>query len=158
DSALVHFYLGQAYCRLVKPHDALKHLPVARAHFETQRDDWLAVDALDWEASAWGLLEDLRALALANHALERCRSLIPRAPQLEARILGHIAGMYVTTRAWKLAITHYEAAVDAAKTVKDLLQQAKMHHGLATAYQRLEQPSKARHHFDRALALYSIES
>jgi tetratricopeptide (TPR) repeat protein len=158
DAALVQFYLGQAYCRLVKPHDALKHLPLARAEFERQCDEWMTVDALDWEASAWGLLEDPRAIALANQALERCRKLEPRPPQLEARILGHIAGLYVVARSWRLAITHYEAAVDAASTVKDLLQQAKMHHGLAIAYQRLEQPNKARQHFDKALALYSIES
>ncbi len=158
DAALLHFYLGQAYCRLVKPDEALRHLPLARAQFERQQDEWLAVDALDWEASAQGLLEDPMAIALASQALERCRKLDPRPPQLEARILGHIAGMYVVTRSWALAISHYEAAVEVANTVKDLLQMAKMHHGLGTAYQRLQQPARARQHFDKALALYSIES
>jgi tetratricopeptide (TPR) repeat protein len=158
DLALIRFYLGQAYCRLVQPKEALQHLPAARAQFERQQDDWLAVDALDWEASAWGLLEDPKALPLANQALELCRKLDPRPPQLEARILGHVAGMFVVAESWGLALSHYEAAVDAAKSVKDLLQLAKMHHGLGTAYERLEQPSKARQHFDRALALYSIES
>jgi tetratricopeptide (TPR) repeat protein len=157
-AALVHFYLGQAYCRVVKPQDALIHLPMARVQFEQQRDEWLAVEALDWEASAWGLLEDPRAIAFAGQALERCRRLDPRPPQLEARILGHIAGMHVVARSWTLAINHYEAAVEAASAIKDLLQMAKMHHGLGTAYQRLQQPTKARQQFDKALALYSIES
>jgi tetratricopeptide (TPR) repeat protein len=158
ETGLIHFYVGQAYCRLVKPQDALRHLPQARAQFERQHDQWLAVDALDWEASAWGLLEDPRAIGLASEALERCRRLDPRPGQLEARILGHIAGMHLVARSWTLAIGDYEAAVEAARAVKDLLQMAKMHHGLGTAYQRLQQPSKARQHFDKAIALYSIES
>ena len=158
DAALVRFYLGQAYCRLVQPEPALVYLPVARVQFERQQDEWLAVDALDWEASAWGLLEDPQAIPLANQALERCRKLTPRPPQLEARILGHIAGMYVVARSWKLAISNYEAAVEVAIAVKDLLQMAKLHHGLGAAYLRLQQPAIARQHFDKALALYSIES
>jgi tetratricopeptide (TPR) repeat protein len=158
DSALVHFYLGQAYCRLVQPQEALKHLPMAREHFERQDDEWSAVDALDWEASALGLLEDPKALTVANEALERCRKLNPRPPQLEARILGHIAGMFVAARSWPLAISNYEAAAEAASAVKDLLQMAKMNHGLGGAYQHLHQPAKARQHLDKALALYSIES
>ncbi len=158
DAALVHFYLGQAYCRLVQPQEALMHLPMAREHFERQDDEWSAVDALDWEASAWGLMDDPKAIPLANQALDRCRKLQPRPPQLEARILGHIASMFVAARSLGLAISHYEAAVDAASIVKDLLQMAKMNHGLGAAYQQLHQPAKARLHLDKALALYSIES
>jgi tetratricopeptide (TPR) repeat protein len=158
DAALVHFYIGQAYCRLVQPEEALKHLPGARQHFERQDDEWSAVDALDWEASAWGLLDDPKAISLANEALERCRKLNPRPPQLEARILGHLANMFVAARSWTLAISHYEAAADSASAVKDLLQMAKMHHGLGAAYQNLHQPTKARQHYDKALALYSVES
>jgi tetratricopeptide (TPR) repeat protein len=158
DAALVHFFLGQAYCRLVRPEEALVHLPLARAQFERLDDEWSAVEALDWEASALGLLEDPKAMALANQALERCRKLDPRPPQLEARILGHIASMFVMAQSWNLAISHYEAAVEAASAVKDLLQMAKMHHGMGAAYQRFRQPARARHHFDKALALYSIES
>jgi tetratricopeptide (TPR) repeat protein len=158
DTALVHFYLGQAYCRLVLPREALRHLPLARDTFERMGDDWMAVDALDWESSALGLLEDPRAIPLANHALERCRRLDPKPPQTEARILGHIAGMYVVAHAWAQAIATYEAAVTAASGVKDLLQRAKMHHGLGNAYQRMQQPAQARSHLDRALTLYSIES
>jgi tetratricopeptide (TPR) repeat protein len=158
DLALVRFYLGQAHCRLVEPREALVCLPAARQQFELQKDERLAVEALDWEASAWGLLEDPRAFALENEALERCRKLDPRQQQLEARILGHLANMFVVTRSWSLAISHYEAAVAAASAVNDLLQLAKMHHGLGNAYQRSQHPSKARGHLDKALALYSIES
>jgi len=158
DMALVRFYLGQAHCRLVEPREALMLLPPAREQFERQSNEQLAVEALDWEASAWGLLEDPRAFALENEALQRCRKLDPRQQQLEARILGHLANMFVVTRSWSLAISHYEAAVAAASAVNDLLQLAKMHHGLGNAYQRSQHPSKARGHLDKALTLYSIES
>jgi tetratricopeptide (TPR) repeat protein len=157
-AAFVHLYLGQAYCRLVQPVEALKHLPPARAYFEQYGDEWSAVDALDWEASAWELLEDARAIGLANQALERCRKFEPRPQQVEARILGHLAGMYVVARSWALAINHYEAAAEAANAVKDLLQLAKMHHGLGVAYTQLQRPTLAREHYEKALALYSIES
>ena len=157
-NALVHFYLGQAYCRLVMPHKALMHLPAARTQFEVQELGWLAVDALDWEASAWGLLEDPRAIAFAHEALVRCRNLDPRPLQIEARILGHIAGMYVTAESWPLVISYYEAAVEASRAVKDILQLAKMNHGLGLAYQQMQQPARARTHFDSAIALYGMES
>jgi tetratricopeptide (TPR) repeat protein/DNA-binding XRE family transcriptional regulator len=158
DTALIRFYMGQAYCRLVRPIEALQHLPLAREVFERVADEWMAVDALDWESSALGLMEDPKALQLAGEALIRCRRLDPKPPQTEARILGHIANMYVVAHAWAEAVRYYEAAVEAAGGVKDLLQLAKMHHGLGTAYQRMQQPTKARQQFDRALALYSIES
>ncbi|HEV2032857.1 MAG TPA: tetratricopeptide repeat protein [Candidatus Dormibacteraeota bacterium] len=158
DAALVHFYLGQAYCRLVLPREALQHLPIARDTFERIGDDWMAVDAMDWESSARGLTDDPLAIPLALEALDRCRRLDPKPPQTEARILGHIANMYVVANAWAKAIGTYEAAVTASSGVKDLLQLAKMHHGLGVAYQRMQQPAKARQHLDRALALYSIES
>ncbi len=158
DRALIRFYLGQAYCRLVQPREALVYLPLAREQFERQGDELLAVDALDWEASARGLLEDPESIALTNQALERCRKLDPRPRQMEARILGHLANMFVVAQSWTMAISHYEAAVEAASAVKDLLQLAKMHHGLGTTYERLRQPATARKHFDKALALYSIES
>ncbi|HAC46710.1 MAG TPA: hypothetical protein DCF65_11690 [Chloroflexi bacterium] len=158
DGALVRFYLGQAYCRLVRPAEALPHLTWARSEFERNGDEWMAVEALDWESSALGLLDNPEALPLANQALERCRQLNPKAPQIEARILGHIAGMYIVSQSWTRAIRYYEAAAEAASAVKDLLQLAKMHHGLGLAYRRMHQPATARDHYDKALALYSLES
>lgn len=118
----------------------------------------MAVEALDWKSSALGLLDEPEALPLANKALERCRRLSPRAPQVEARILGHIAGMYVVSQSWALAVHYYQAGAEAASGVKDLQQLAKMHHGLGLAYRRMRQPATARQHFDKAIALYSLES
>jgi len=158
DAALIHFSIGQALCRLVRPAEALQHLKLARGEFERLGDEPMAVEALDWESSSLGLLDDPEALPLASEALERCRKLEPKAPLVEARILGHIAGMYVIAHSWVLAVRYYEAAAATASGVKDLQLLAKMHHGLGVAYQRMQQPSTARQHFDKALALYSIES
>jgi tetratricopeptide (TPR) repeat protein len=157
DAAMIRFSIGQACCRLVQPADALPHLRRARSEFERLGDEWMAVEALDWESSAMGLLDNPDALPLANEALERCRRLEPKAPQIEARILGHIAGMYVASESWSLAIGYYQAAAEAASGVRDLLQLAKMHHGLGIAYQYILQPATARQHLDKAMTLYSIE-
>lgn len=154
----IHFLIGEAHCRSVRPREAIVHLQKARELFATLGDSWMAVEALDWEAAAFGLLEDPKAIDMALDALARCRALDPIPSQTEARILGHIASMYVVGEAWAQAVQYYEAAVEAAGAVKDLLQQAKMHHGLGVAYQRLLHPVRARQHFERALALYSIES
>jgi tetratricopeptide (TPR) repeat protein len=156
--ATIHFLVGSAHCRSVRPNEALEHLQKARRLFEQLGDAWMVVETLDWEAAASGLLEDPHAIDMALDALERCRKLDPVPSQTEARILGHIASMYVVAESWPQAIRYYESAVEAAGAVKDLLQQAKMHHGLGAAYQRMQQPVRARQHFERALALYSIES
>ncbi len=158
DLAYLRFYLGQAYCRLVQPLEALQHLPPARRHFEQAGDEWMAVEALDWESAALGLVEDPQAIGLAIEALERCRRLDPKPAQIEARILGHIASMHVVANSWAQAVRYYEAAVAAAGDVKDLLLEAKMHHGLALASQQTRSPAKARQHYNKALALYSIEA
>src|SRR5258706_15711384 len=114
DTAVIHFSIGQAYCRLVRPAQALEHLPVAREEFERSGDEWMVVQAMDWESSALGLLDDPEALALANRALRRYRQLLPKARQIQARHLGHIAAMYVVAHSWVTAIRYYEAAATAA--------------------------------------------
>jgi tetratricopeptide (TPR) repeat protein len=118
----------------------------------------MAVEALDWEAAALGLLEDPLAMDLAEQALDRCRKLDPKPAQSEARILGHIANLHVTAHSWAEAVRFYQLGVKAAGAVKDLLMEAKMHHGLGAVYMRMHQPATARDHYDRALALYAIES
>lgn len=157
DTASIQFQVGQAYCRLMQPEQGLQNIRPARAYFEQTRDESMAIEALDWEAAALGVLEDTEALSLAYEALERCRRLDRKPLDLESRILGHIAAMHVVAQSWAQAVRYYEAAAEAAGQIKDLLQEAKMNHGLGNAYQRMQQPARARRHFDRALALYSLE-
>jgi hypothetical protein len=75
----------------------------------------------------------------------------PRSPT-------HVASLFVEAKSWRLAITHYEAAIEAAGSVQDLLQIARMHRGMGEVYRRLQQPLKARQQFDTALMFCSIES
>jgi tetratricopeptide (TPR) repeat protein len=156
--ALLWFYLGQAFCRLFQPPAALDHLANARRMFEELGDEWMAVESMDWEACAMWQLDDPNAISQALQALERCRRLHPRSAPTEARILGHLAGMHISAHSWTQAMRYYEAALEAAGAVKDLMQLARMHHGLGTVYQRLNRPAQARQHFEKALALYSLES
>lgn len=158
DAALARFYLGQACCRLVQPEEALRSLTPARGRFEATGDEAMAVEALDWEAAARGLLEDPQALRLAESALQRCRGLNPKPAQTEARILGHIANLHVVSHSWAQAARYYQSAADAAGAIKDLLLEAKMHHGLGAVYIRMAQPQQARDHYNKALALYAVES
>ncbi|MGA8923326.1 MAG: tetratricopeptide repeat protein [Candidatus Dormiibacterota bacterium] len=158
DAALVSFYLGQALCRQIRPEEALPHLTKACQHFEQRGEETMAVEALDWEAAALGLLEDPQAIRLAEEALERCRQLDPKPALTEARILGHIANLHVVGQSWAQAVRYYESAVEAAGAVKDILLEAKMHHGLGAVYEHMLNPAEARRHFGKALALYAIES
>lgn len=158
DAVHLHFFLGQAHCRLVQPTEALEHLVLARRGFEELDDDVMVVETIDWEAAALGLLESTSALSVALEALDRCRHLEPVPAQTEARILGHIAGLYVVRHSWSTAVRYYEESVAVAGRIKDLLQMAKMHHGLGGALKRMGQPAEARAHYERALILYSLES
>jgi tetratricopeptide (TPR) repeat protein len=156
--ALVHFYLGQALCRLVEPVQALPYLGQARERFRRTGDQWMLVEAMDWESSALGLLEDPAALDLALDTLRLCRELNPEMRRSESRILGHIANMYVVSESWTRAASFYKEALEAAGDVRDLNQMAKMHHGLGTVLQRLGKTTDARQHFENALSLYRVGS
>ncbi len=158
DRALLDFYLGQAFCRLVQTQRAIEHLAPGRRAFEDLGDEGMAVEALDWEATARGMQDDPESLDMAGRALERCRALEPRPAQTEARILGHIAGMHIVRHSWATAVRYHEEAAECAGRLRDLLQLAKMHHGLGVAYKNMGRPAQAREHFDRALQLYAIES
>src|SRR5258708_29326467 len=114
----------------------------------------MLVEAMDWESSALGLLDDPEALPLANRALELCRQLEPKATQIEARILGHIAAMYVVAHSWVTAVRHHDAAAAAASGAKDLQQMAKLKHRLGPAYQSTHPPGTARQAYDHAPTPY----
>jgi tetratricopeptide (TPR) repeat protein len=118
----------------------------------------MVVEALDWEAAARGLMEDPQALHMADEALERCRKLDPKPALTEARILGHIANLHVVAQSWAQAARYYESAVEAAGAVKDILLEAKMHHGLGAVYEHLLDPTASQRHLQKALTLYAIES
>ena len=151
------FYLGQALVQLSRPDEALPHLEAACAGAEQLSDPWLAVECLDWEAGALYLMEDLRALKVAEDALRRCRELNPPLPRTEARILEHIASIHVRNHTIDTAITYYEAAIKAAGSVRDLSRLARTYHGLGIAFQERGQLERAAEFAHKAISLYALE-
>jgi tetratricopeptide (TPR) repeat protein len=151
------FYLGQALVQLSRPAEALPHLEAACAGADRLLDPWLAVECLDWQAGALYVMEDPRALAVAEDALRRCRELSPALPRTEARILEHIASIHVRNHTTDTAIEYYEAAIEAAGSVRDLSRLARTYHGLSIAFQERGQLGRAAEFAHKALGLYALE-
>ena len=155
--AHVQQYLGQALIRSSRPDEGLEHIRRAQALLEVEPDPWLAVECADWEASALYLKEDSRALAVAERALDLCRTTEPRLPGTEARILEHIASIHVKNHSFERAIEFYEQALRAAGAVRDLPRLGRTYHGLSIAYQQRGDLAKAVEYTHKALALYALE-
>jgi tetratricopeptide (TPR) repeat protein len=155
--ARVRHYVGQALVRSMRPDEGLEHLRRAQALLEIEPDPWLAVECADWEASALYLMEDARALSVAEWALKLCRATEPRLPGTEARILEHIATIHVKNHSFDQAIAFYEEALKAAGTMRDLPRLGRTYHGLGIAYQERGDIGKAIEYTHKALALYALE-
>jgi tetratricopeptide (TPR) repeat protein len=155
--ARVRHYVGQALVRSMRPDEGLEHLRRAQALLEIEPDPWLAVECADWEASGLYLIEDARALSVAERALKLCRSTEPRLPGTEARILEHIATIHVKNHSFDKAIAFYEEALRAAGTMRDLPRLGRTYHGLSIAYQERGDIGKAIEYTHKALALYALE-
>ncbi len=155
--AKARFYLGQALVRLSRLALGETHLSRARALFEQLGDQWLAVECLDWEASALYLQEKPEALPLAEEALRRCRGLTPVPVATEVRILGHIAAIHLSRHDSEKAIQVYEAAIDAAGSIRDLSRLARMYSALSVAHRELGNLSHAATYSHKALALATLE-
>lgn len=155
--AHVRQYLGQALVRASRPDEGLEQLHVAQRLLEAEPDPWLAVECADWEACALYLKEDSRALSVAEHALELCRATDPRLPGTEARILEHIATIYVKNHAFERGIEYYEQALRVADAVRDLSRLGRTYHGMSIAYQERGDLGRAIEYTHKALALYALE-
>jgi tetratricopeptide (TPR) repeat protein len=155
--ALVRHYVGQAFVRSNRPDEGLEHLLRAQALLEKDPDPWLAVECADWEACALYLKEDSRALAVAENALNLCRTTEPRVPGTEARILEHIATIHVKNHTYDRAVAFYEEALEAAGSTRDLPRMGRTYHGLSMAYQERGELARAIEYTYKALALYALE-
>ena len=158
DEAKARLWLGASLIGASRPSEAIPHLRTARDSFQELDDAWLEAEAMDYEAVALHVQEAPGAVAMAEAALAKCRSLQPAPPLLEARILGHLGAFFVRHRQWKPALAAYREALGCAPEIRDLRQLAMMHHNLSIAYSRLGRPAEARASAERALALYSAQS
>ena len=155
--ATAHYYVGQTLVRLSRPDEARPHLDEALRLFEASDDPWLVADTMDWQGMALYLKEDVRALAITEDALERYRSLEPRLPGVEARMLEHMGAILARNRSYERARIYYDEAIQVAGAIRDLARMGRIYHGLSMCYQHLGDLNRATEFAQRAIALYSLE-
>lgn len=154
--AFAHFYLGQAYHHLMRPDEAIAHLRQARELFQAFDAPELAAESLDWEALAWYVREDPRALPMIEEALSCYRAGEVRDPSVEARMLEHLATILARHRDHARAKASYEEALRVAGRVLDIVRLARIYHGLGLCHTMLGDLRRATDLLARAVALYEV--
>lgn len=157
-TAYAHFYAGLALYRLGRRGEALNHLRKARRRFEISGNPWFAAEAMDWEAVVLYREDDLdTAVALAEEALRLYRSLEPRRPEIEARILEHIGTFLARRHAYDGARASFEAALRVMGTISDLEAMGRNYHGLAHCSYAVGDVRRAIELMEKAVSFYSAE-
>src|SRR2546427_3493212 len=105
--------VAYALLRLAQPIEARRLAAEAREYFEKIGDRLMTAECLGHEASAAYLLEDPRALGLAERGLEICRSLQPVSRTTEARLLFVLGSVHIVNQDWQAAVDCYERAIAA---------------------------------------------
>jgi len=154
--AQIHFWLGQAHTRAMRPGPGLDHLRLARTTFEERGDRWMVVECMDWEAAAMSTEQDPAALGVAQAALEECRLLEPRPVATETRLLTRIANAHMLNHEWAKSIQAFEAALETSESLRDLGRMARAQQGLAIAYGNLGDTARSIGHAQRALQLHTL--
>ena len=155
--ALVHHHVGHALLRLGQPLEALNRLRLARELFESIGDSWLIVETMALQARALHLAEDPLALNVALLALDRCRSLDPRRPQTESQLLERLGTILAGRGDFVGARVRYDEALQAAGTIRDLAQLARIYHGLGFCYLKVGDLGRAIDLVLKAETLYEAE-
>lgn len=154
--ARLHLFAAIAHVQLFEPSLALVHLRRARTMFAELGDECQAIECMGWEAAALNIQEDRSALDVAGEALRRCRELSGVPSSTESRILGHLAGIYLSRHEWEPAIDAYKGAVAASEAVRDLAGMTSLYEGMSIAHQGLGDLSMAAIYAQRAVALSSV--
>ncbi len=149
----IRYFLALAHLQTGQPGQAESLLAEARAHFEAVNDGVMLAECLGAEASLASMTQRPEALAMAEKALEVCRSLKPIPTPTEARLLSIVAGAHVSNHEWDKAVKFYEAAIEAAGSFFDLRRLAKMYSGLSIAYQEQGQLDTASRYATRSVAM-----
>jgi tetratricopeptide (TPR) repeat protein/DNA-binding XRE family transcriptional regulator len=156
--AYAHLYLGRALIHLASPDEALRHLRRARRLFEAEEDPWSAAEACEWEAGALHLKESPRAVAVAEEALRRYRALDEGRPEVEARMLEHLATCLVQRGDFFRAHHCYAEALHVAGSMLDLARLGRIYHGMGRCQISLGDRRRAIDLVSRAVALYAVEN
>jgi tetratricopeptide (TPR) repeat protein/transcriptional regulator with XRE-family HTH domain len=157
-AARLHHLVGIAHVNQTQPAVGIIHLRQAEQLWAGAGDDRMAVEARGWMARALEQMQDASAADVALEALRRCRELDPAPLPTEARILGHLASIYLHRHEWERAIATYTAAVEAHGQVRDLAATAKMYDGLSIAHQGLGDIPTATRYAEMAMTLTSISA
>jgi tetratricopeptide (TPR) repeat protein len=155
--ALVHQCVGHALIYLGRPIEALCRLKLALELFESLADDLRAVETMELMAKALYLAEDPDALGMAMQALERCRTLDLRPPEIESRVLERIGSIHTGRGDHVAGRSYYEQALQAAGPVRDLAQVARIYHGLGFCYLKVGDLARAIDLVMKAETLYEAE-
>ena len=156
--AFAHMYLGRALVHLGRPDEALTHAQQARRLFEAEDDPWSAAEAREWEATALFLKQDARAVAVGEDALGRYRALEPRRPEVEARMVEHLATFLLQRSDYVRAEHCYQQALQVGGPVLDLARLGRIYHGLGHCYHCLGDARRGIELLSRAVALYAVEN
>ena len=148
---------GRARYELSRPANALPHLREARERFESIANPWWAAESMDWEAMALHLLESPSALRVGRAALRLYRSLEPRRPETEARMLEHLGGICYGRRDYQHGLAYYEEALQVAGGVRELVRIARVYHGLGMCHHGLGHLREAAELLFKAVTLYEAE-
>jgi tetratricopeptide (TPR) repeat protein len=157
-AAFAHLYRGRALVHLGRAEEALSHLRHARRVFDSEDDPWSAAEAREWEAVALYYKQDAKAVAAGEDALERYHALEPRRPEVEARMVEHLATFLVQRSDYVRAEQCYQQALQIAGPVLDLTRVARIYHGLGLCCYRMGQARRAIELISRAVALYAVEN
>lgn len=152
----IRYFVAQAHIGASQPERAVALLVEARAHFEAVNDRLMLAECIGAQASLAGQMQSKDAAALAEKALEVCRSLTPVPAPTEARLLGVLAGIYVASREWDRAIAAYEEAIAAGGAAFDLRRVARMYSGLGMAYHEMGEVETAARYAMRSVALLDV--
>jgi tetratricopeptide (TPR) repeat protein len=156
--ASAHHFMGEALCRMDRPHEALEHLRPARELFEALDDDQDRIaETMELEALALQIGEDPRALEVAEDALRRYRAGDRQRPEVESRLLQRVATILTARLEYGRAQAYYDEALHVAGGVRDLGRLARLYHGLAICHHGVGDVRVAAELLTKAHTLYEAE-
>jgi tetratricopeptide (TPR) repeat protein/DNA-binding XRE family transcriptional regulator len=156
DTARLRFLLGRAHIRQANAEKAAPLLAAAREYYESATEKVLALECLSWEVHIPFLLEEPRALEIAEAALERCRQLKPVPASAEVRILARIAGIHAFNHNWAEAVSGYEEVVELLGSLRDMNRMAKVYGDLGMAYREMGKLELSARYSEKSIAIHEM--
>jgi tetratricopeptide (TPR) repeat protein len=154
--AVATYFAGRAVLNKA-PARALVLFRRARRLLLRVADPLLAAEAIDWEAAALYLLQDVSAVEVGCEALERYRALSDRQPHVEARMLEHLGTYRLQRGEHAQAIEHYREALGVAGARLELARLANIYHGIAEGCLQAGRMHEALEYMERAVHFFRTE-